>query len=52
MTAKQTADIAESLEKLGFDIISIIEEKEIPEFKPKLIQITLGYIGEKPKKLK
>jgi hypothetical protein len=28
MTAKQTADIAESLEKLGYEILEIIDKKE------------------------
>jgi len=50
MTAKQTTEIAETLEKLGYEIIAIDEEREIPGFFPKLIKITLCHIGAKPSK--
>jgi len=52
MTAKQTTDIAEAMEKLGYEILSIKEEREVPEFKPMLIHITLNCIGAKPSRLK
>jgi len=32
MTSKQMTDIAESLEKLGYEVIKIKEKKEPPDF--------------------
>jgi hypothetical protein len=49
MTAKQTADIAEAMEKLGYEIRSIDEQEETPGFVPKLIRITLAYANAGPK---
>ncbi|GBU28255.1 hypothetical protein R84B8_01813 [Treponema sp. R8-4-B8] len=43
MTAKQMTDIAESLEKLGYEIIKIKEKKEDPDFPhfPAITQIII-----------
>jgi len=61
MTAKQMTDIAESLEKLGYEIIKIKEKKKAPDFprSPAITQILITPIksnADKPsiknKKLK
>jgi len=51
MTAKQTTDIAEALEKLGYEIISLVEKKERPDFPriPMLVKIVLTPISPSPK---
>jgi hypothetical protein len=49
MTAKQTADIAESLEKLGYEILSIMDSKGDCIF-PRTIKIELSPIQQSDKK--
>jgi hypothetical protein len=52
MTAKQMTDIAESLEKLGYEIIKIKEKKEAPDFPhtPALTKIIISPINLKTQK--
>jgi signal recognition particle subunit SEC65 len=52
MTARQISDMAEHLEKLGYEIIKIKEKKEAPDFpySPAKIRIELIPVKSKAKK--
>jgi signal recognition particle subunit SEC65 len=54
MTAEQISDMAEYLEKLGYEIIKIKEKKEAPDFpySPAKIRIELIPVKSKAKKMK
>jgi len=54
MTAKQMTDIAESLEKLGYEVIKIKEKKEPPDFPhfPAITKIIITPIKSNSKKHK
>jgi hypothetical protein len=53
MTAKKIADIAESLEKLGYEVVEIEEERGILQTRSlrfnKFINIKLGFIDPNAK---
>ena len=54
MTAKQITDIAESLEKLGYEIIKIKEKKKTPDFpySPASMKIIITPLHSLPDKIK
>jgi hypothetical protein len=54
MIAKKITDIAESLEKLGYEIINIKEKKGTPDFprSPEIIKINITPIKSNTEKRK
>jgi hypothetical protein len=49
MTAEQISDMAEHLEKLGYEIIKIKEKKEAPDFPHSPAKIRIEFIPVNPK---